>query len=291
MKRLIAAAFAMLMLLAALPSFAGELDEDERDTSRGVLPPGASVQRDLAYGSDARQRVDVYLPAQRSGGVIVMVHGGGWHTGDKAMRAVVEHKVAHWLPRGIVFVSVGYRLIPQADPLAQADDVARALAFVQARAREWGADPARVVLMGHSAGAHLVALLSADRSIAERHGAKPWLGTVPLDSAAFDVEQIMRGRHFRLYDRAFGRDSAYWREASPLHRLQVAPPPMLLVCSSRRSDSCPQAEVFAGKGRALGARLDVLAEPLSHRDVNLTLGEPGAYTDVVDAFLRTLGLP
>ena len=62
---------------------------------------------------------------------------------------------------GIIFVSVDYRMLPQQDALAQADDVARALAFAQSRARSWGGDPGKFILMGHSAGAHLVALLAA----------------------------------------------------------------------------------------------------------------------------------
>ncbi len=65
-------------------------------------------------------------------------------------------------------------------------DVARALAAVQARAGEWGGDASRVVLMGHSAGAHLVALLSADPTRAAAEGAGPWRSAVVLDSAAID---------------------------------------------------------------------------------------------------------
>jgi len=57
--------------------------------------------------------------------------------------------------------------------------------------------------MGHSAGAHLVALLTAHPAFTQAEGALPWLGTVSLDSAAFDVVAVMSGRHLALYDRAF----------------------------------------------------------------------------------------
>jgi acetyl esterase/lipase len=269
-----------------------ELDDAGEGAASQSLPAGVTAQRDLAYGADAQQRVDAYLPAKPSGhaAVIFMVHGGGWRRGDKAMGSVVTNKVAHWVPQGVVVVSVNYRMLPDANPVEQADDVARALAFAQGKAASWGADPSRFVLMGHSAGAHLVAMLAADRSIATRQGAKPWLGTVALDSAGYDVVKVMEGRHFRLYDQAFGKDPAFWREGSPLHRLNGTPPPLLLVCSSKRSVSCPQAQAFAATAMQLGGRVQVLPEALSHREINATLGEPGRYTSEVDAFLRSLGL-
>jgi acetyl esterase/lipase len=262
-----------------------------------IVCAGAQAQqtlRDLAYGDDVHQRIDVYLPAQASGRapVIFMVHGGGWRRGDKGMDRMVTNKMSHWVPAGVVFVSVNYRMLPEADPLQQADDVARALAFAQGKAASWGADPARFVLMGHSAGAHLVALLAADPSIAQRQGAaQPWLGTVALDSGGYDIVKVMQGRHFPLYDEAFGRDPAFWRQASPLHRLAGTPAPMLLVCSSQRRVSCPQAQEFAARIARQGGRAQVLPQPLSHREINESLGLPGGYTDAVDAFLRGLGLP
>jgi arylformamidase len=67
------------------------------------------------------------------------------------------------------------------------------------------------------------------------------------------------GPHYRLYDPVFKNDLALWRAASPQHRLTRAPAPMLLVCSTRRSDSCPQAQTFAGTATALGGRVTVLA--------------------------------
>jgi acetyl esterase/lipase len=131
----------------------------------------------VAYGGDAAQRFDVYAPREAKGApVIFMVHGGSWFYGDKRETAVVEHKVERWAPKGYVFISVNYRMVPKADPLEQARDVARALAFAQSRAKEWGGDPSKFILMGHSAGAHLVGLLSANPAEAVKLGAKPWLG-------------------------------------------------------------------------------------------------------------------
>ncbi|MDY0011373.1 MAG: alpha/beta hydrolase [Rhodocyclaceae bacterium] len=159
------------------------IQEDEDDAPAGdFLPEGARVLKDQAYGPDRRQRYDVYLPAQaQAAPIILMVHGGAWRFGSKSRGGVVEHKVARWVAQGFILVSTDYRLLPEAAPAEQARDVARALATVRARAAGWGGDPDRVVLMGHSAGAHLVALLAASPRTSPGV-----VGTVLLDSAALD---------------------------------------------------------------------------------------------------------
>lgn len=261
-------------------------------TPAAPLPSGVHIERDIAYGSDPAQRLDVYRPEHATNApVIFMVHGGGWAHGDKAASNVVSNKVGHWVPDGYILVSVNYRLSPRADPLEEADDVARALAFAQHSAGQWGGDTSRFLVMGHSAGGHLVSLLSADPSIAARAGVRPWLGTVVLDGAAYDVVQIMESRHPRLYDPIFGHDTTLWREASPTLRLERAPVPMLLVCSSRRRTSCPQARGFAARATSLGARVTVLPVDLSHEEINALLGTTGSYTSAVESFIHSLGLP
>lgn len=252
----------------------------------------AAVERDVAYGPDRAQRLDVYCPHRaRNATIVLMVHGGGWRIGDKAARGVAQAKAAHWNAQGRIVVAINYRLLPQADPLQQAADVARALAHVQREAPRWGGDPTRVVLMGHSAGAHLVALLAAAPELARAQGARPWSGTVALDSAAYDVEALMRRPHLRLYDQAFGADPRYWREASPTRRLHSAPAPMLLVCSSRRRQSCPQARDYARRAVDLGGLAQVLPVQLDHAAINAELGTEGHYTARVDAFLASLWAP
>jgi acetyl esterase/lipase len=273
-------------------------DDDESATDNPVDAKafGTPVRllKDIAYGPDAHQRLDVYAPPNASHApVIFMVHGGAWSIGDKAHGKVVHNKVKHWLPRGFVFVSVDYRLVPQVTPAQQVQDLAQALATAQKQATQWGADPNRFVLMGHSAGAHLVALLNADPALALQAGAHPWPGTVLLDSAAMDLVKIMRSpRHYRFYDKAFGKDPAAWPEVSPLQRLTAQAAPFLAICSSKRQDSCPQAQALVDKAAALHVPASVLPQPLSHGDINGQLGiESGpqaAYTQAVDDFIGSL---
>jgi acetyl esterase/lipase len=277
-------------LLAGLGRPSEDGAEGGENTTRHALPSGVRVLTDVAYGREARQRMDVYLPARRVAGspVIFMVHGGAWRLGDKGMRSVVDNKVARWVSRGFIFVSTNYTLLPEANPEEQALDVADALALAQSRAAEWGGDPAKFILMGHSAGAHLVALLTASPAATLKQGARPWLGTVALDSAAFDVTQVMADRHLPLYDRAFGKDPAFWRRVSPLHQLSAAAYPLLAVCSTQRDDACPQARGFAEKAASLAVKATVLEQDLSHREINQNLGLDSGYTQAVEAFMGSL---
>ena len=269
------------------------MDDGAADAARAEAPAGTRVLRDLAYGPDAAQRLDVYLPIQAPAAgsppmpAILFVHGGGWARGDKAMRRVVDPKVGHWVARGWAVVSIDYRMLPT--PVAtQEDDVAAALAFAQAQAPQWGADPKRFVLMGHSAGAHLVALLAAGARTPSSPRLQPWRGAVFLDSAALDLPFLMTHRHLRLYDRAFGSDASAWTALSPLAVLQAPAAPVLAVCSTRRTESCMDADRFAAKARSFGGQARVLREDLSHGDINATLGAPSDYTTQVDAFLDSL---
>lgn len=245
---------------------------------------------DIAYGSDKKQRLDIYLPsAPKNAAVIVMVHGGAWKIGDKRSDTVVDNKNARWNPKGIIFVSINYRLLPDADPIKQADDVASALSYVQNHASEWGGDPAKIIFMGHSAGAHLVALISSDP--ARYPSLKPWLGTVSLDSAAMDISKVMSRKHYDFYDDAFGSDPVFWEAASPYHRLSANAVPMMLVCSSQRPDKpCAEMEGYIQKAKSLGLRTVVQPEAMSHKEINEELGLENDYTKAVEAFIRSLGV-
>jgi arylformamidase len=285
-------------------------------------PPGVERLDDLAYGEHARQRVDVYrrslatdARARSADGpvpVLVVVHGGAWARGDKRHVPSIAARVEHWCrDAGWVVVAVNYRLIPprslrslppegagppwggpaaglvpDATPREQAGDVACALAFVQAHARAWGGDAGRVVLMGHSAGAHLAALASVDPRLRDQAGATAWAATVALDGAALDVPALMAQPHLPLFDRAFGADLPRWREASPTLVMHAAPPmPMLMVHAAGRPDSSAQARAFARRATEFGGRVAVLPVDLDHAQINALAGAPGPLTDAIDGFL------
>lgn len=265
-----------------------------RGSRKIVLPPDTYRFADIPYGEHPRQKLDVYTPFtiqevnDEKLPIVMMVHGGGWHGGDKALRDVVQNKIHYFLPRGYLFVSINYRLTPEVNPAEQAGDVGRALSFIQKHAATWGGDAKRIVLMGHSAGAHLVTMLTSDVAIAEEANVQPWLGTIALDSAAYNVVELMHSRHRRVYDRAFGRDPLFWEFASPALQLQSTPAPMLLVCSTLWSHSCQQAEAYAGIIESLGGHVAVHQVVLRHTMVNRMVGAPGSITEAIQQFLLSI---
>jgi acetyl esterase/lipase len=256
--------------------------EEERPIDLQAIQPGAR-KLTQSYGGDARQAIDIYVPPNaKNAPVLVMVHGGAWMVGDKANTGSVENKLKHWLPKGFIVVSVNYRMLPDIMAYEQAEDVAQALAYVEDHAAAWGGDAGKLILMGHSAGAHIVALISSAPDMV----GKPWAGTVVLDSAVMDVPAVMQRRHLGFYDKAFGQDPAYWRKASPIDRWTPTAVPMMLVCSSKRPDRpCDAANEFHDKAEKAGKTMPVFPRALTHEEVNRTLGLPGDYTDAVDAFI------
>lgn len=258
-------------------------------TSPAATAATHAPMRDVAYGPDPAQRFDIDLPVRTSGAPTVFyVHGGGWAFGDKAWQ--VANKRARWTQAGAFFVSTNYRMRPVADPLEQARDVARALAEAQRVVARAGGDPARFVLMGHSAGGHLVALLAARPDLAREAGARPWHATVLLDAGSVDVVETMtspRGR-IRLFRNAFGEDPGFWRAVSPMHQLAGSTAPLLAVCARERRDACAANRAFLDKATGFGARTRLMEQPLSHAEINRQLGDDNAYTREVEGFVRTL---
>jgi hypothetical protein len=98
----------------------------------------------------------------------------------------------------------------------------------------------------------------------------------------------MSAKHMRLYDQAFGSDPAYWQSLSPYHQLTTKRMPLLAVCSTKREDSCPQAEKFIAKASSFGTQTALLKENMSHKEINIRLGEEATYTKAVDDFLNSV---
>ncbi len=272
----------MIALMAALSALA-----EPPTPSPQAYRDGLYWLPDLPYGDHPRQRMDIYLPSVTQGApVIAMVHGGAWRFGDKRHRAVVKHKLAHWSSKGFIFASINYRLLPDADPGVQRDDIARALAHLQTTVGQLGGDAERLILMGHSAGGHLAALLAARPDIAYAAGATPWRATIVLDSAAVDLETLMGAPHAKLYDAAFGDGPKHWQHLSPLRQLQPNASDFLLICSQRRDNACPTAQRFATAAEAAGSHAEVSPQPYTHTGINARLGQANAYTSAVDAFIQ-----
>ena len=242
----------------------------------------AQIFDEHAYGPHPKHRLDVYAPkGAENAPIILMLHGGSWTKGSKRVPNVWLSKSRHYTSQGYVFVSTNTRLMPEAHPLQQVEDLARALAYVEENAQTWGGDPERIILMGHSSGAHVATLLALRQDLLKAAGVRAPMAVVSLDTAALDVAQGMAGVARRWLEPVFGGDQAAWHAASPVTYIDAEDPPLLIVCSSTRSWPCPVAARFAHPF----PQMDVLPVPLAHRAINGRLGRKGRYTNAVDAWL------
>lgn len=255
----------------------------------------------IAYGSDPKQLLDLWYPADHTGDqsrpLIVFVHGGGWSKGDKG-NATGRLKPPHYTGQGYIFASINYRLVPDATVEQQAADVAMALKALVGDYKKFGIDTTRVVLMGHSAGAHLVALVGTDERYLKGAGLSfaSVAGVIPIDGAAFDVASQLdsAGPWMKpTYLAAFGTDPARQRALSPT--LQAAAPnaPRFFIPHVGRADAVRQSNALAAALRAAGtpaeARLFDGEGLMGHLEINRRLGDPDyPATGAIDAWLKAV---
>ncbi|WP_216899979.1 alpha/beta hydrolase [Synechococcus sp. CCY 9618] len=270
--------------------------------SCGTTPALGSLGQDLAYGQDRLQRLSFWGAASEAGRpapLILFVHGGGWKRGDRAT-ATGRAKVSHFRARGYAFATMNYRLVPAATVEQQAADVASALAWLIRHAGRLGIDPRRIVLMGHSAGAHLVALVGTDpaylRSVGLTQGAVA--GVVPIDGAAYDVPAQLRlagPLMQQTYAQAFGNDPLRQRALSPTWQAAAPNAPAFLLLHVQRLDARSQTRDLARALQRAGTPVEVAGFAgtglAGHMAINRQLGQPDdPATRVVDGWLRSLFL-
>jgi arylformamidase len=248
-----------------------------------VLAAEPKVHKDIAYAQpkNARQTLDVFAPtAGKNHPVVVWIHGGGWKAGDKAG---VQKKPQAFTDKGFVFVSTNYRFVPKVTVKEMTGDIAKAIRWVHDHAKEHGGDPNSIFVMGHSAGAHLAALVCTDdRSLkAERLPLAILKGCVPVDTAVYDVKkQIDSSGPARaaMYSSVFGKDESSQKELSPITHVAKdrSIPPFLILHVADRRDSTAQSKLFAAKLKEAGvsARM-VAAEGTTHGTINANLGKTG----------------
>ncbi|WP_109807215.1 alpha/beta hydrolase [Sphingosinithalassobacter portus] len=267
--------------------------------ARGLADPVApsaiqSDAREIAYGLAPLQRLDFYPAAAENAPLIVFVHGGGWKRGDKG-NATGEAKITHFHARGYAVASLNYRLVPAATVEQQAADIANGLAWLVGHARELGIDPSRIVLMGHSAGAHLAALVGTDPQYLRAAGLSmdALRGVVLLDGAAYDVPaQLGDGPRIMhdTYRQAFGDDPVRQRALSPFHHAASPNAPAFLILHVDRDDGKRQSEGLARVLTGAGTDASVRALPgralRGHMQINRDMGNadyPG--TAIVDDWI------
>jgi len=259
-------------LLAALPLFAGCTPSLGTFDALAPRDAGATrVARDVAYGEGPRRRLDVYAPAERDGPlpVIVFIYGGSWSSGDKDDYEFVGAALAS---RGFVAVLPDYRLVPEVRFPGFIEDCARAVRWVSSHIGEYGGDPRRIVLVGHSAGAYnaiMLALASdylreAGVDAGSIRGAAGLAG--PYDFLPFDVDATRN---------AFGQAPDFLL-TQPVHFARADAPPLLLLWGGDDTTVGPRnLESLARVQRAAGGNVETRIYPnVTHVGIMLALSRP-----------------
>jgi arylformamidase len=234
---------------------------------------------DIAYGRGERQTLDLYLPAQTPGSkmpLYVFIHGGGWVIGNKAQ--AVHNKPEAFTRAGFAVAAPNYRLAPRASIDDMLSDLAQALVMLRSQAAKYGYDPDRIILSGHSAGAHLAALLVTDTRALKQ--AKVPLGAIRgvvlLDGAGYSLTRMpAQDIGIRMYQAAFGKDQSKWGKWAPLTYVPSAEtlPPFFIAHIDAREESRIEANLLAEAVRKRGVRAEIaVANGKSHRDINMEFG-------------------
>jgi acetyl esterase/lipase len=180
-----------------------------------------------SYGADSLQRFDLFLPAGRNDntGIVIVIHGGGWVTGDKGW---VNYYARRFSDFGYASASMNYRLandsVHYRDMLNDIDSMIRCVSENSGR---WNIGSSRVALFGYSAGAHLALLYSYSRDMGRQ------VGAVISLAGPTDLEDTMLWKTSGLYDEigimAGSILPIHWTQANPVHFISAANPATLLI--------------------------------------------------------------
>ena len=254
--------------------------------------------------ADDRQVLDIYAPeGAEQLPVVFWIHGGGWQTGDKAD---VQIKPRVFAERGFVFVSTNYRLLPEVEMDVLIRDVAKSLGWVHKNIAAHGGDPNRILVMGHSAGAQLAALLCIDERYLSAAGV-PFdvlMGCVPVDGDTYDLPAMITTAEIRQtvhqlplpipgHRGKFGNDPKKHIDFSAVTHVAKGKgiPPFLILHVAGHPDVTAQARRLEAVLRAAEIPVRIFgARETTHVQLNAKLGEPDdPATMELFKFLAVLG--
>ena len=296
----------LAMSLPALAQMPPDLAEKIAALGRVIDPPktnalyvalhdkepyaGIAIARDLKYGADELHALDIFKPAQAGNGalpVLVHVHGGGFTRGDKHTAGTpFTDNIPLWAARnGMIGVNVNYRLAPKAQWPAGAEDVAAIMQWVKANIASHGGDPARVYLLGWSAGANHVATYVAFPQF-QKPDASPVAGAIllsgsPLDTTVFPM---------KVYDAYFGTDTSKYAAQSPTPGLLKSSVPLMVVYAGFDPPPIEKESInlIEAKCKAQACPRKVLLKTHSHMSEGAAIGTKDVeLTDQILAFVKT----
>ncbi len=210
-------------------------------------------ETEISYGKAAQQKLDVYSaiggPQGKACPVMVWVHGGGWRHRDKDNRSGIN-LCKIWANAGIVMVNLNYRLTPDVMHPAHVEDVAAGIALVQQNIAKHGGDPEKIYLLGHSAGAHLVALVATNPVYLKAHRLVPkttLAGVLAIDTASYELASTRTLAMRKMIRDAFGDDQDTLTSASPVQQAKANPdvgPPFILAVVKQSPEAWQESIAF-----------------------------------------------
>ena len=296
--------FSTLLALLSLAPLTSTLAQSQTSASAQAK---LKVTPDIPYAepADPRQKVDIYASeGARNRPVVFWIHGGGWQTGD---RTNVQVKPQAFVDKGFVFVSTGYRLLTNVDMVTIFHDIASSVRWVHEHIAEHGGDPNRILVMGHSAGAQLAALICIDDRYLKAEGLSLAIikGCVPVDGDTYDVPAIIETAETRQrvhglpmprfgHRIKFGNDPAKHRDYSAVTHVAKGKgiPPFLILHVADHPDTSAQAERLEAELKDAGIPVKrFAARETNHSKLNENLGLPDdpptvALFEFVDAVLK-----
>lgn len=242
-------------------------------TAVNLLVPrsGYTVHRNLAFGTDPRQRLDIYVPLglKASAPVLLFFYGGSWQTGNRTDYLAFGQSFAS---AGIVTVVADYRLYPAVKYPAFVEDAARALAWLHAHAGEYSGDPSRIFISGHSAGAYNAVMLGAEPKFIEARGGRlDWMRGVIGIAGPYDFLPM---RDPEYVDMFHGRNNL---DSMPVNHVNGVRPPMLLATGE------DDTTVYPRNTASMAAKLRVFSSPVQEVHYSGT-GHVGILLSLVPGF-------
>ena len=265
--------------LAAPTSFTRELalEQARRVDPEAVLPPdelpaGVTAREDVVYATigETELRLDVYRPAGDGPfPAVLVVHGGGWDTGDRAMERPFAKRLAG---EGFVVVPVSYRLGPAGRFPGALHDLKAAVRWLRAHAAELSIDPESIGAVGGSAGGELVAMLGATNDVARFKGDGPHPDVSSAVQAVVDIDGLVDFTGPELLEQQRAKPSAptrflggtfeerpeVWRDASPLAHVGLRSAPTLFINSTGPAPILPGREEMSRRLTMMGIESQVL---------------------------------
>lgn len=248
-----------------------------------AVPIGRGLKVDIHAPASTKSR-GFFRPGKKAP-VLLYVHGGGWIKGS---REKIYNLDKFATQRNWMLVSIQYRPVPKTNIDGQVRDVVHSINWVRQNIGRFGGDKKKIVIMGHSAGSHLVSMVAAKRL------GGPLRGVIANDVQAYDMVAYggMRGSLPHVYAAAFGSNPANWIKWSPVTYVRNGqrgglPPFMIMYSGSNYDRRKTLARGFAADLKAKGARVTLFdGKRYRHGSIASTIGTSAEVTAAVERFLR-----